>query len=94
MTIPPKPIKFQFEPSWECIEQFLRIYADLNAMKSRRTIDVWVGEDFYSTLPGYPNRTRNAFLTLEFAIQQMNRAFHCGNSLVNCVIKPTGTSNE
>jgi hypothetical protein len=33
-------------------------------------------------------------LTLEFAIQQMNRSFHCGNSLVNCVVKPPRSSNE
>jgi len=94
MTTHQTALEFHFEPNWDCLEQLLRVYADLDAMKCRRTIDLSVGADYFSTLPGYPNRVRNAYLTLEYAVQQMNRSYYCGNSLVDCVVKSPGCPRE
>ncbi|MCB0366123.1 MAG: hypothetical protein KDD68_12080 [Bdellovibrionales bacterium] len=77
---------FDFRPDWDSLETFLRTYQQLHASDQRVTLRVYVSQEFYSSLPGYPNRLRNAWMTLDYAIQQMNRTYHRERSLVDCQV--------
>ena len=86
---------FDFYPDWEHLERFLRLYQEADQSGNRTTLRVSVDSEFHQVLPGYPNPRRNAWLTLEYAIQQANRCYHQKNSLVDClVVDRPGEENE
>ena len=86
---------FDFYPDWEHLERFLRLYKEADQSGHRTTLKVSVDPEYHHTLPGYPNARRNAWLTLEYAVQQVNRSYHKNNSLVDCqVVSRPGDNGE
>lgn len=86
---------FRFHPNWGHLEDFLQIYKEIDRLGKRITIKVTADPEFDAVLPGYPNIKRNAWLTLDYAIQQINRVFNRGKSLVDCkVIRQPGGKIE
>ncbi|MCB0367602.1 MAG: hypothetical protein KDD68_19530 [Bdellovibrionales bacterium] len=86
MSEPSAIREYDFHPDWDHLERFLQLYQELHKSQKRHTLKVLVTSDFYSTLPGYPNRQRNSWMTLDYATQQMNRSFSRDQSLVDCLV--------
>ena len=79
-----KPTIHEFEchPSFEKIEEFLRFYQSLHQQNKEAVIQCPLPAEYLTTIPGYPDVERNCWLTLQYAIEQMNRSFYLKNSKV------------
>lgn len=73
---------FEFHPTFEKVEEFLRLYQSLHNEGQEVTLVCPLPSAFWNTLPGYPDVERNCWLTLQYAIEQMNRTYHLQKSNV------------
>jgi hypothetical protein len=73
---------FLFVPTFEKIEDFLKAYQKLDDQKNEQVIELQVRKEYWTTTPGYPDIERNCWLTLKYAVDQMERSFLIGKSKV------------
>lgn len=79
--------KFECHPSFEKIEEFLRFYQSLHQSNAEAIIECPLPQEYLTTIPGYPDVERNCWLTLQYAIEQMNRSFYLKNSKVKIQVQ-------
>ena len=75
-------VNFDFSPSFQKLEEFMRFYQSLHAQNMYVVLRIPVSESYHKATIGYPDTEQNCWITLRFAVDQMNRAYSHGNSKV------------
>lgn len=74
--------EFHFKPDFGHVESFLKFYQVQHTSNVEIVLKLEVAADYFTTMPGYPDPTRNAWITLRYAVEQMNQSFYNKKSQV------------
>ena len=66
---------FEFTPSFAKIEEFLKLYQKFHESREQSTLICLVSDDYWTSAISYPDIEKNCWLTLRFAVDEMNRFF-------------------
>lgn len=78
---------FEFIPNFAKLEEFLRLYQNLDKIKEPVLLILPLSESYWRTQLGYPDVEAACWISLRFAVEQMNQAFLGGSSLVKVEVR-------
>ncbi|MFS4459352.1 hypothetical protein [Bdellovibrio sp. HCB2-146] len=81
---------FEFSPTFSKLEEFLKLYQQLHASGEDVTLAMSLPVEYEKAVVGYPDLEQNCWMTLRFAIDQMNRTYLHGKSKVRIHVQMGG----